>query len=82
MQARGLLPSQRRNRLQLNHKKSSGLAVQASEPESGNVEEVDAVIGSQNVLERNPAFAAVFKGALQRRGKDALTRNTRPADEV
>lgn len=57
------------------------MRVRASEGDDGSVEEVDVVVGNQGVLASNPAFAAVFKGAMQRRGKSALLQNTRPEDE-
>lgn len=68
---------------QSRQEKLNGLCVKASEAENGDAEDVEVIVGgSPSVIANNSAFAAVFKGALKRSGKDALTRNTRPADEV
>ena len=57
------------------------IAVKALEADSEEADEVEDVVEPQNIIQSNPQFAAVFKGALQRRGKDALSKGAKPADE-
>ena len=55
----------------------------ALEPEEEEIieEVVEEVVDPQDLISKNPAFAAVFKTALQRRGPGALTKGP-PATET
>lgn len=54
------------------------LPARAFDPEEEIVEEevveVEDVVEPASLINSNPQFAAVFKAALQRRGKDAVTK--------
>lgn len=63
------------------HTKSPARALRhlakAGEVEDKGGEEVPA---ANDLISNNPQFAAVFKGALQRGGRGALTKNAQPAE--